>query len=232
MTGTRCQDFGGYHDYADTVMPQFAYAVIPSCPDTGLTSFTELDYVEYAASHELIEAATDVQPLGATGYQLADTMEPWSFLGGEVGDLCEAESTTESGFTLQRVWSNSTAMRGNVNPCIPAVPGELYFNTAASPDAVQVASPGATLRFTLTGFSSAPTSDWFVTAVPGYGMFTATGSIDRPTMNNGTTATLTVHVPPSAARGSFGSLTVVSSRMPIVDSLGGAHVWPVAIAVP
>ncbi|MBS2030419.1 MAG: hypothetical protein JST54_21125 [Deltaproteobacteria bacterium] len=134
-----CQGFGGYHQNItlDTAhgSADAAYVVVPRClnfpPNTGV------DAVTASTSHELIEAATDPYPLTQPAYALMDDAHIfWLRVlgGGEVGDMCaqfDSSFTTfsELAYSVQRTWSNAAALAGH-DPCVPALPGEVYFNAA------------------------------------------------------------------------------------------------------
>ena len=138
-----CTDFGGYHD--SVVLDgthgslNVAYAVIPSCPSFGMMSL--LDATTTTESHELLEAATDPYPIVNNGQDAAyatvdDNDFYWAHVlgGGETGDMCAqfASSFTtfaELPYLVQRTWSNKAALAGH-DPCVPALPNEVYFNTA------------------------------------------------------------------------------------------------------
>ena len=134
-----CQDFGGYH--ANITLDAMhgsmdvAYAVIPSCPNFGAMSL--LDATTTTETHELIEAATDPYPMTNPAYITVDSKHAyWSRVlgGGETGDLCAqfgSSFTTfaELPYLVQRSWSNKAALAGH-DPCVPSLPGEVYFNTA------------------------------------------------------------------------------------------------------
>jgi hypothetical protein len=138
---TSCQDFGGYH--SDTTLDakhhnqDIAYAVIPRCGDFG--NLTGIDSVTGTESHELVEAATDPFPQSNTAYGgIDDDHFYWELAlgGGETGDMCAQfpESFVkfpELPYVVQRSWSNEAALAGH-DPCVPALPGEVYFN--AVPD--------------------------------------------------------------------------------------------------
>jgi hypothetical protein len=185
-----CTSFGGYHSAiqlnANVAVP---YAVIPRC--SNFDGFTGIDAVTAAASHELLEGATD--PF-LTAYSSTDQAHHyWATVvggGGEIGDMC---AQTLSSFThfpelpayvVQRCWSNKTALTGG-DPCVPIPTGDVYFNTfPVMPDVLQVASGrgadggatattptkgvhiavGASATIELDLFSNVPTQDWTVTA--------------------------------------------------------------------
>jgi hypothetical protein len=126
MNETSCIGFGAYHSSAvvtDGGAHQVAYAVIPAC-DYGLGATGNFNYVTLSASHELAESATDPHPLADTAFYLHSN-DAWlgalSYGGGENGDMCTYladPSTLESGYTVQRIWSNSAAAASK-NPCQP-----------------------------------------------------------------------------------------------------------------
>ncbi len=125
-----CQSFGGYHsnfalDAAHGNLP-VAYAVVPRCGT--------MDDVTTAASHELMEAATDPLPMTNPAYGQTDGNHLYWELalgGGEIGDLCalgKSANTTlpEIGYLTQRGWSNASILAGH-DPCVPAPANEVYF---------------------------------------------------------------------------------------------------------
>src|SRR5262249_40889028 len=87
------------------------------------------------ASHELVEAASDPLPRIAPAFRkFADADIAWPIqFGAEAADLCSESSDNERtilpadiGAHVQRIWSNTAARTGH-HPCIPHVPGEVYF---------------------------------------------------------------------------------------------------------
>jgi len=144
-TVNSCTAFLGYHDntqvaLGDAGTTEFAYAVIPTCPQAGASSLTE------TLSHEWIEAATD--PLVTTAGTFTLTGGPnaayygpdadhliWALLGGgEVGDMCEPEGSganftpTDLNESVQRTWSNASAQASH-DPCVP-LPTGAFFDSA------------------------------------------------------------------------------------------------------
>jgi hypothetical protein len=138
-TDQSCVSFGGYHSNVtldgNHGGMNVAYAVIPRCSDfDGLTG---VDAVTSAESHELLEAATDPYPMVDPAYASTDDAHIyWLFAlgGGETGDMCAQDMASftkfaELPYTVQRTWSNEAAQAGH-DPCVPAIPGEVYFNSA------------------------------------------------------------------------------------------------------
>jgi hypothetical protein len=129
-----CVGFGAYHSSAAVGdAGQVSYAVVPECTYFGLNSTQIFNQLTLSASHELAEAATDPQPLANTAFYLHSN-DAWlgalSYGGGECGDMCTYlldPSALESGYTVQRIWSNSAAAASK-NPCQPW--DQTYFGAA------------------------------------------------------------------------------------------------------
>jgi hypothetical protein len=234
-TDASCQQFGGYHGAA-TLTPRgggtpvlVPYAVIPRC-DASERSAT------IAASHELIEAATDPDAsqgaLSAVGYYMMND-QVWTAVyggAGEVADLCvdvifgKELSVQESGFTVQRSWSNKAAKAGH-NPCVPVPTGEVYFQ-AAPPSTTMIVPVGKTVTVNVDPFSDAKMADWSISTIDfaaSQGQKSSlTLALDRTTVNNGTTAKLTVTMNSAPTGG--GSYFAIRST-----SKGTSRVWPVQV---
>ena len=135
-----CKDNGGYHgsflmslggadagvgDGGVATTVDVAYAIIPRC-------YGSFQDATIAASHEIAEAATEPTPADSPTYYLVSN-DAWiplaqgRALGGEVGDLCSFLNYDESGYTVQRIWSNAAAAASK-NPCQPAK--SPYFGAA------------------------------------------------------------------------------------------------------
>jgi hypothetical protein len=199
-----CQTFGAYHYSGTFTLPnsstqEGSYAIEPRC-NYGETFLTQ------AATHELIEAATDARPGKQQGWVMQDIS--LEYYGDEVGDLCDhpwgsvydvmSVQVPDGGapFNVQRGWSNLSALAGH-DPCVipPATPP--YFNTAvASGKEIVYLSVGDTADIELQGFSDGTMSDWTI-SMEDLGPHVGAGqtlafTLDKTTMNNGQTAHLTV----------------------------------------
>ena len=230
ITLQSCTDFGAYHGEVHQSGMDFSYAAMADCGVAG-SGLTDLEEIEQAASHELIEAATDAMPITAPAFQLRrDGASAWfsTFrFEVEVGDLCEvpAQAYREGGFVAQRTWSNTGAASGS-DPCVPADPAVAYYNTTATPDLVQRVAPGTTVEYTLHGWSTGALPNWRLSTRV-RGTLAVTTVFSSNVMNNGGTATLRVTVPPGAVSGSASAIYLVSQR-----SSQDYHTWPLYIAVP
>jgi hypothetical protein len=226
--GVLCQDFVGYHSNIGLdAGANIYYAVIGDCdlPDAG-EIVAESD-VEATAAHELMESMTD--PAGNSWYMdvpfTNDWWEPWEY--AEVADLCElAAYTTESGWTFQRIWSNTAAAAGG-DPCIPATPGAVYWNVSPTPSPVQVVEPGSSIQITVTGWSTGPAAPWPLSTGPDFfgDDFDPIATLSAATIDNGGTVTLTLTVPAGASSGLFGTVFVYSDADQTVS-------WPVTVETP
>jgi hypothetical protein len=191
--GKSCSSFGGYHsnvtlDAAHGNL-EVAYAVMPRCNHFG--DLTGLDAVTGPASHELIEAATDPYPMTNPAYAMIDTLHYyWVRVlgGGETADLCAQFQGSflqfdELPYVVQRSWSNKSAKAGH-DPCVPTIPGEVYFNAVPHLDKVAVSvgnqmivesavkiGLGESKTIDLDLFSDGPMEAWDVDVIDGTGAF-------------------------------------------------------------
>lgn len=143
-----CFTMGAYHNSFVLNGAPVSYAVVPEC---SLSGKTPLQTTTAAASHEIVEAATDPLPLTATtafgGLDRAHQYMQVVMGGGEVGDLCAPWPSSffvpsSLPYVVQRTWSNLAARAGH-DPCQPALPGEVFFNAVPDvPDDVQVIDQG------------------------------------------------------------------------------------------
>lgn len=217
---------GGYHWEGKNGATAFPYAVVPTCKNEALAD------IQASASHELMEAATDPFPMTKPAWVLTEPTNPWSALDGEVADLCELLTTTEGGYSLQQVWSNSAAKANDRDPCIPA-PSRPFYNATATPATVQSVAAGQSFTFELKGWSSAPASPWMLSAdaisspLAGGTSFDPKPTLDVTTLNNGQSAHLTITVPAGTASKASTLIIVTSSR-----SLTDFSIWPVVVTVP
>jgi hypothetical protein len=134
-TDVSCTNFGAFHDTASVGSTSVAYAVIPRCDaykTAADVSSGGRDFVTFAASHELLEAATDPDPGNPAYYGVDAAHELWEqVFATEVGDLCARGQRWDTppndvGVAVQRMWSNTAAKAGH-DPCIPAL-SNVYFN--------------------------------------------------------------------------------------------------------
>jgi hypothetical protein len=223
---TSCGTFLAYHDTfsmvdennVDVAVP---YAIIPRC---GTKESTTTD----SASHEIIEATTDPDiGIGSLAYYMLN--QTWAGEGGgEVGDLCTSKTTTESSFTVQRIWSNKSAAAGE-DPCVPIPSTEIYFNAAPRQAQIALQKKGDTATVDIDAYSDAPFPPWTISAVDvaSEGQAQNSGllsfSFDKTSVQNGDHAVLTVTA--TAAIPNDGDELFVSSK----DTAGDRHNWPVLV---
>ncbi|HEY2511248.1 MAG TPA: hypothetical protein VGI39_10340 [Polyangiaceae bacterium] len=188
---TTCTETGGYHSSTTSGGKTIVYAVIPECANATLGSRkfnSETDFLTFASSHEIIEAASDpsasFSAAGAltAGYynDFIDTPVDdyaWNVLSdGEVADFCVdqfaftsySDTAAAGSNVVQRSWSISAATAGK-NPCVPVPSGEVYFNAGPAEGSDIFIIPAANMATDLTiqAFSDGPTSAWSVVALDG-----------------------------------------------------------------
>jgi hypothetical protein len=145
-----CFTMGAYHNSILVGGVAVAYAVVPECVENGKST---LQTTTAAASHEIVECATDPFPYTSlTAYGGLDGDHLFFSVivgGGEVADLCAQWPSSlfvPDGipYMVQRTWSNAAALAG-FDPCRPELPGEIYFNAVPDlADAVTISSQGQT----------------------------------------------------------------------------------------
>ncbi len=224
-----CSNFGAYHYSGTFALPdggtqEGAYAIEPRCSGEP--------FITQATSHELIEAATDANPGKVRGWVMQDWS--WEYYGDEVGDLCDhpwgglydVMSVAVDGgapFTVQRGWSNVSALAGH-DPCVIAPTDHPYFNTAVESGKQTVyLGVGESATIELQGFSDGTMSDWTIGGQdygPRFGAgATLAFSFDKTTMNDGQTAHVTVTVTKQP------NITWMPYVIDNKDGAGHEHTW-------
>ncbi len=252
VTLTSCESFRGYHGATFPVAggTPVPYVVIPECPATG-SSLTPLQALTLAASHEILEAATDpAENVQQVGYYL-DLSDRnalgWNLLaGGEAADLCQdvtglhQDETAMGGYVVQRIWSNTNAARG-LDPCVPTPTGDVYFAVAPGGSSSFLVLPvGGVATFEATAFSSQATAAW---TLEGIDIQSAEHGLKAPllsfsfdgqataTVNNGdkVQVTVTLDADPEEFGGAEGMLLSVGGSL---SSPKAAHPWPIVVVTP
>jgi hypothetical protein len=245
-----CLEFGGYH--SSVTMPNgslVAYAVIPRC--SNLNMLSAQDATTSAASHEIMEAATDPyfeNQKGAWGGIDAAHIGWVLFPGAEIGDLCllTNDNVFKPGdlpFLVQRVWSNRAAAQ-SMNPCVPANTATPYFNSVpVLPDMVTLNLGSGSFQaqgisIPVSGektvplylFSDDATATWNLAS---QGLIGASGQLsitfDKTSGVNGDVVQMTVHV---SQAGSFLSMQNIEPFV-ILSKLGSViQAWPILVTNP
>lgn len=214
-----------YHRMLRTDGLSFPYAVIPRCGSEAETTAT--------ASHEILEATTNPDP-DRPGFRVGSGAADVAFTasGAEPVDPCglltlDTHRAWESGFWMQRAWSNRAAERGT-DPCVPSVPQRPYVALIPRQPVVRLDSPGATASIVLDAVSDRAVSGWTVSAVDLTGVREGEryvdARLDRSEVASGDVAVLTLRVVRLHPR----QRTVVG----LVSKLGPhSHLWPVAVSM-
>lgn len=243
-----CAAFGGYHNVMTIGSASVPYAMVFDCG--ARETLTEEQSVTFAASHEMLEGASD-PTLPPNGYYIDENYQnslAWETLGlGELGDLCVdllglgEDLTTENGFSVQRIWSPTNAAAGNLDPCVPSN-GQVYFNAFPTVSAV-IVDVGKTQTFEIDALALGSEPTWTVgvqdATVPGqadqYLAFSSAGGtnvngVTAISANSGDQIQVTVSMlkDPATAPGSLGwglgLVTSYAGTNPAAATAG--HFWP------
>ena len=223
-TSSFCQQQGGYHSvFPDATGNPVVYGVVADCGSGGAT---DVLFDEISLSHEIAEASTD--PL-ISGWAFQAGNDAWSYIGGEIGDMCEALSTfymNDAGYGAQLLWSNQAAAASQP-PCQPWPAGQLFV-TVLGDSALVPAAPGTTVRIPVTGWASAPTPAWtLATSDAFYGVgFSSSPALSSTTIGAGQQVMAELTVPAAAAGqaavgGQTGAAYVTTQYGPDAGSYGG-----------
>lgn len=212
-----------YHRALKLGRLKVAYAVMPRCGvEADLTT---------TASHEILEATTNPDP-SARGFAFERSSANAGFTaaGVEPVDPCglitmDNHRTLESGFVVQRAWSNRQASLGR-DPCVPSGGGGAYVALVPRQPVVRLTREGESATITLDAAADRPVGAWAVST------FDLTGrqdgrqcvevSLDRLSVSAGQTANLTITLRKSNGRQLCGA--------GIISTLGDhSYTWPVAV---
>ena len=126
-TSTSCVQFCAYHGTYTRGGKNAYYGVIPDLSGgcaSGCGTNTKLNNTTSVASHEMIEAVTD--PGVGLAANLAAPLAWYDNTNGEIGDICNGQQGTVSGFTVQLEFSNQAnaciATKSSVTPPPPPPP--------------------------------------------------------------------------------------------------------------
>jgi hypothetical protein len=214
-----------YHRMLRLERASFAYAVVPRCGDEAeLTS---------AASHEILEATTNPDPQNR-GFAIEPVVDNAGFTaaGLEPVDPCglvtmDRHRTIESGFVVQRAWSNRAARAGH-NPCVPSRPESPYLAFVPRKPTVRLAYEGATARIELEAASDRAVGWWAVSAIDQTGKQEGRRyvdvKLDRARVAAGDVAVLTLRAVKLHPR----RMSIVG----VVSTLGPhSHMWPILVSM-
>lgn len=182
----------------------------------------------------MLEVATNPDP-ARRGFVFKQASETLGFTaaGIEPVDPCGIitgsthRAVVESGFAVQRAWSNRAASQGR-DPCVPSPAERPYLALVPRQPTVRLAKAGASIAIQVEAVADRPAPQWTVTAVDLTG--TQEGqryvdlALDATTVTAGHKATLTIAVRKRHPR----ELCIVG----LVSTLGDAtHLWPLAVVM-
>lgn len=215
----------GFHRSTDvTKEKRVALAIVPRCGSEAETTGT--------ASHEILEATTNPFP-AERGFAFlgGNTMSGFTFGGVEPVDPCgvinmSTHWTTESGFVLQRAWSNRAAAAGR-DPCVPTPPGAApYALLVPREPAVRLQREGESVTIDLDATAGDGVATWAVAPfdVTGFQDRTAyvDASLDKAMVRAGDNVKLTVTLKKRAPGN--------KSLLGLVSTVGvHSHMWPIVM---
>ncbi len=211
----------GYHEWLDA--REVPYVAVPACPPRFGATLDLAGSMHFDASRLVVDALTNPSPRNAPAFAVDDASSVWAALGNEVGDFCWGRTVTRESALLQRVWSNAAVLRGD-EPCQPTPPGAgPAFGLIVEPAGRRTMDIGVVQELTIRGWSSGPRDDWAIDVTPWTGDFTMNAMLDKATLNDGQTATLSLSVPFLVPKGTAGSV--------LLRSRGGddSPLWPVSL---
>jgi hypothetical protein len=199
------------------------FAVLPRCGDEAeLTG---------SASHEILEATTNPFP-AERGFALAPGSAASGFTaaGLEPVDPCglltmDGHRTTESGFVVQRAWSNRQASLG-LDPCVPSRSDAPFVLLVPREPAMRIAQVGQGRTLELDASTAGGAENWAVSAFDLGGQQDQESyldvALDKSTVRAGDTVTLSVRAlrKPASGRAIVG----------LVSKLGSSTtLWPLLV---
>lgn len=185
------QGIGGYHGNVAVGSFNVAYAVVLECSQLSGPGGVVAETTQ-SASHEIIEAATDPNPMGSPAWYGFDDSAHMSWdvfqqFQDEIGDACElyfdsfyTDTEATFPFSIQRMWSNKSAAAGHA-PCVPTTGAPYYNTTLLEPENITVDAsmyglgghfatkgvrilPGQTKTFAIGFYSDAALPPWNIAA--------------------------------------------------------------------
>jgi hypothetical protein len=214
-----------YHRAFQLGERRLPYAVVPRCGDEAETTAT--------ASHELLESTTNPDP-GNRGFAFEPGSKYLAFTasGLEPVDACglitrDTHRAMESGFHVQRAWSNREAALGR-DPCVPSQADKPYVALVPAQPIVRLSTEGDSVTVPLEGFASHSVPEWSVAAVDVTGDQDHVGyvdlKLDKTHIEHGESANLSITLRKKTAR----DVTIVG----LVSTLGEqTHMWPLAVSI-
>lgn len=202
------------------------YAVVPRCGDEDEATAT--------ASHELLESTTNPDP-SHRGFAFEPGSKFLSFTasGLEPVDACglitrDTHRATESGFRVQRAWSNREASLGR-DPCVPSQPTKPYVALVPETSIVRLSNEGDSVTVPLAAYANDVVPAWSVSAVDVTGDQDHIGYVDlalnKTRIERGESATLAITLRKKSPRR---DLSIVG----LVSTLGEqTHMWPLAVSI-
>jgi hypothetical protein len=212
-----------FHRALDIDSRRIPFAVLPRCGDEAeLTG---------SASHEILEATTNPFP-AEPGFAFlpGSAASGFTAAGLEPVDPCglvtlDNHRAIESGFVVQRAWSNRQASLG-LDPCVPSRPSTSYLLLVPREPAIRIAHVGDSASLELDASTAGGAETWAVSAFDLSGQQDRRRyldvALDKSTISAGETVTLSLRGlrKPASGRAIVG----------LVSKLGmSSTIWPLLV---
>ncbi len=212
-----CQVFCAYHGTFSKNGKYVYYGVIPdmggACAN-GCGTSTQFNNTTEVASHEMIEAVTDAAV--GVAQNLAAPLAWYDQNNGEIGDICNGQGATVSGYQVQLEWSNAS------HACIATKTVQQNnndFSITLSPASRTIAA-GASATYTVTTALTSGSQQSVKLTVSGLPAGT-TGSFNPASLTVGSSSTLTLTVAANATAATT-NFTITATGTSVTHTAGGA----------
>ena len=189
-----CRDFCAYHGTFRRSGASVPYGVMPdlggACA-TGCGIGTQFNNTTSASSHEMIESVTDTEVGLAT--VIGRPLAWYDPSNGEIGDICNQQTGTIGGFTVQKEWSNVS------HACILSRAVASDFSISLNPTS-QTTTPGSSVSYAVNTAVTSGSPQSVTLSISGLPAG-ITASFSPPTITSGQSSTLTLTVSGSASAG-------------------------------
>lgn len=214
-----------YHRALKFETSKVAYAVLPRCGGESELTAT--------ASHEILEAATNPDPSSrGFAFERNSASAGFTAAGVEPVDPCglltmNTHRTVESGFVVQRAWSNRQASLGR-DPCVPTRAAQSYVALVPRQPVVRLTHAGDSATISLDAAADGSITNWAVSALADNGHQErepcVETSLDRRKVIIGETANLTI----TRRKSNTNRLCIVR----VISTLGSeSYAWPLAVVM-
>ena len=217
-SGPICGTLGAYHSsYASPFWSQnLRYIVVPTCSDSPAPLMAP-QWREVYLSHELMEAATDPDPLLDPAFDLTDPANDWT---GEVGDLCTGTflaidagldaGSLRSAHLVETRWRPTAASF----PCLPLNPSFVALAPTTQNAQIVEVPPGGSTVLQLVGWSGIDAGAFEIAWAPdaySYGNLNLSVQLEEAPIQAGEPVTAMLLVPSGTQNGAYTRIETIAT---------------------